>query len=63
MHEGISADGEPGTKLSIKGGCFGEKLGHGDLNLGTAIHLWTKRAVVPIPDDAQSFEDDGPPEL
>lgn len=56
-------DGQLGKTVTVKGGCFGENLGKDDLDLDKAIHLWTKRAIVQIPEGATAYEDDGPEEF
>ena len=62
LHENFKPDGKVGSTVSVKGGCFGEKLGKEEfgLDLASATHIWTTRAVVPIPEGARAFEDDGP---
>ena len=39
-------------EVSIKGGCIQ------GLSWDGAVHIWTKRAVVPIPDDAEQWEEE-----
>lgn len=37
--------------VSVKGGCLE------GLDWGKAIHIWTKSAMIPIPEDAESYEE------
>ncbi|KAH8801967.1 Mss4-like protein [Flagelloscypha sp. PMI_526] len=60
LHESVSDDDKLGRTVSIKGGCFGQQLGYGELDLKKAIHIWTDRAVVDIPDGVERYVDDGP---
>lgn len=39
-------------EVSIKGGCIQ------GLSWDGAVHIWTKRAVVPIPEDAEQWEEE-----
>ena len=49
---------EKGGYVSVKGGVL-EGL-DGDV-LTTATHIWTKSAVVPIPEGMERFEGEPPP--
>ena len=42
-------------RVSVKGGTLK------GLNWGDAIHIWTSRAVVPIPEGAEQYEKSPPP--
>lgn len=45
--------------ISVKGGCL---KGLTREMMRDAVHIWTKRALVPIPNDAQQFEEEPPEE-
>ena len=47
MHERSGKEG-----VSIKGGCIDK------LDWTKAVHIWTKEAVMPIPEGAKKFEEE-----
>lgn len=48
-----------GDQVFVKGGCL-LGLGKGELDLSKASHIWTKRAIVPIPPGAEQHEEEPP---
>jgi hypothetical protein len=48
----------PGQKFyTVKAGCL---EGLTKEMMGKAVHIWTKRAVTPIPEGAESYEEEPP---
>ncbi|KIW21155.1 hypothetical protein PV08_01735 [Exophiala spinifera] len=49
--------GHGGANVAVKGGCLDDV--DGDC-LASATHIWTKRALMPIPEGAESWPEDAP---
>ena len=56
FHRGIGPDGTPKDTVSIKGGVIE------GLDWSNATHIWTSRAVVPIPDNAEKWRESPDPD-
>ena len=50
IHAGTSADGKPNDTIKIKGGCIE------GLDWAGGTHIFTRSAVVPIPEGAKQYE-------
>lgn len=50
LHRRILPNGQPGPTLTIKGGCLE------GINLDGARHIWTRSAIVPVPDGSDLTE-------
>lgn len=48
-----------GRTISVKGGAL-KDLGKGRLELANAVHIWCKRALVPIPEGAEQYDEEPP---
>lgn len=57
MHQSISRDGTPAAAVSIKSGCLD---GVRKEMIKSAVHIWTKSAVVDIPEGAEAYEGEPP---
>jgi hypothetical protein len=57
MHQSISRDGKPAAAVSVKSGCL---EGITKEMMRSAVHIWTKSAVIDIPDDVEAYEDEPP---
>jgi hypothetical protein len=56
----LAHGGKEQKYVSVKGGCLGEGLTKE--MLWKAVHIWTSRAVVDVPQDVVSYEEDPPGE-
>lgn len=50
FHRGILPDGQPKRTLTVKAGCLE------DVSLNEARHIWTRSALVPVPEDSDTTE-------
>jgi hypothetical protein len=57
MHQSISRDGKPAAAVSVKSGCLD---GITREMMRGAVHIWTRSAIVDIPDDAEAYEGEPP---
>jgi hypothetical protein len=57
MHQSISKDGTPASAVSVKSGCLD---GITKEMMRSAVHIWTRSAIVDIPDDAEAYENEPP---
>jgi hypothetical protein len=57
MHQSISEDSKPAAAVSVKSGCLD---GITKEMMRAAVHIWTKSAVVDIPDNAVAYEGEPP---
>ena len=57
MHQSISRDGTPAAAVSIKSGCLD---GVRKEMIKSAVHIWTKSAIVDIPEGAEAYEGEPP---
>ena len=54
VHQPLGPDGKEEGELAVKGGCL---VGLTREMMGEAFHIWTKEAVVPIPEGAKAYEE------
>lgn len=57
VHRSISKSGEEAKTLSVKAGCLD---GLSKEMLRSGIHIWTKSAVINIPEGAEQYEEEPP---
>lgn len=57
LHQHVSSVGEAGPYVSVKAGCLD---GITKEMMRTAVHIWTKSAIVDIPKDAEAHEEEPP---
>ena len=57
MHQSVSRDGIPAPSVSVKSGCLD---GVTKEMMRDAVHIWTKSAVVDIPDNVEAYEGEPP---
>ena len=57
MHQSISRDGTPAATVSVKSGCLD---GVTREMMRGAVHIWTREAVVDIPEGAEAYEGEPP---
>jgi len=57
IHVDLSADGKPSANLSVKSGCLD---GMTKEIMRTAVHIWTKSAVIDIPEGVEAYEEEPP---
>lgn len=50
FHRGILPDGQPKQMLTVKAGCLE------DVSLEGARHIWTRSALLPVPEDSDATE-------
>lgn len=55
IHVNCASDGQPGKLLSVKAGCLD---GLTKEMMRTAVHIWTKSAVIDIPDGVEAYEEE-----
>lgn len=53
MHVHTDKDGTPAAMCSVKSGCL-DGIRKEDLRKG--VHIWTKSAVIDIPEGAEAYE-------
>jgi hypothetical protein len=58
MNQSIFADGKEGY-VAVKGGTLAGM--DGDVVTKKATHIWTKRALIPIPEGVEQWEGEPPP--
>jgi hypothetical protein len=57
IHRPVLSNGEPASTLSVKTGCLD---GMTKEMLRSAVHIWTKSAVIDIPESAEQHEEEPP---
>jgi hypothetical protein len=57
LHRSFSRKGEPADILSVKAGCLD---GLTKDMMRSAVHIWTKSAVIDIPEGAEQYEEEPP---
>ncbi|KIV95751.1 hypothetical protein PV10_03367 [Exophiala mesophila] len=57
IHADYIAEGQPAKMLSVKAGCL---TGLNKDMMRSAIHIWTKSAVVDIPEGVEAYEEEPP---
>lgn len=57
MHQSISKEGKPADAVSVKSGCLD---GITKEMMRSAVHIWTRSAIVDIPDGAEAYEGEPP---
>lgn len=57
MHQSVSRDGTPAASVSVKSGCLD---GITKEMMRSAKHIWTKSAIIDIPDNAEAYEEEPP---
>ncbi|KIX07705.1 uncharacterized protein Z518_02359 [Rhinocladiella mackenziei CBS 650.93] len=57
LHRPVSHDGTPANVVSVKSGCLD---GVTKEMLRGAVHIWTKSAVVDVPEGAEQYEEEPP---
>lgn len=57
IHESVDKDGNPEEMLSVKAGCL---VGLTKEMMRGAVHIWTKSAVIDIPDGVEAYEEEPP---
>lgn len=57
LHQSVSKDGTPAPSVSVKSGCLD---GITKEMMRGAKHIWTKSAIVNIPEDAEVYESEPP---
>lgn len=54
MHQAVSSSGEAAEMVAVKAGCLG---GISKEMMREAPHIWTKSAIVDIPEGAEAYEE------
>ena len=57
MHQSISRGGTPAAAVSVKSGCLN---GVTREMISSAVHIWTKSAIVDIPEGVEAYEGEPP---
>jgi hypothetical protein len=57
MHQSIAKDGTPAAAVSVKSGCLD---GITKELMRSAVHIWTKSAIVDIPEGVEGYEGEPP---
>lgn len=57
MHQSVSRDGTPAPSVSVKSGCLD---GITKEMMRDAVHIWTKSAIIEIPEGAEAYETEPP---
>lgn len=57
MHQSVSREGKAADAVSVKSGCLD---GVKKEMMRSAVHIWTRSAIVDIPDDAEAYEGEPP---
>lgn len=57
IHRAVSNAGQPAKTLSVKAGCLD---GMTREMMRSAVHIWTKSAVMDIPPEAEQYEEEPP---
>ena len=57
MHQSVSSSGKPASTVSVKSGCLD---GMTKEMMRSAVHIWTKSAVIDIPEGVEAYEEEPP---
>lgn len=55
LHEHVSPEGKPANSVSVKAGCL---TGLNKEMMRGAVHIWTKSAVIDVPEGVKQFEEE-----
>ncbi|KAK3726037.1 hypothetical protein LTR37_000185 [Vermiconidia calcicola] len=57
MHQPLDMNGKPASTVSVKSGCL---EGISKEMMRSAVHIWTRSAIIDIPDEAEAYEEEPP---